>query len=59
MNLLLDTHPLIWLLEGSADLSNPALIAIEDTRNSVYVSVVSIWNTQMALASPLNVRLPP
>ena len=43
MRLLLDTHALIWALEGSRKLSKTALSAIENTRNDVIVSAVSAW----------------
>lgn len=41
MRLLLDTHALIWALEGSPRLSTRARRAIEDARNEVLVSAVS------------------
>ena len=45
MNLLLDTHVLIWVgdEEGSRQLSNWAREAIEDRRNQVAVSAASAW----------------
>lgn len=43
MNLLLDTHALIWFAEGSAELSDLARQALESDANSCYFSVVSIW----------------
>ncbi|WP_426013898.1 type II toxin-antitoxin system VapC family toxin [Caulobacter sp. DWR2-3-1b2] len=41
MNLLLDTHALIWFVAGSENLSPPIRAAIEDERNAVHVSAVS------------------
>jgi PIN domain nuclease of toxin-antitoxin system len=43
LNLLLDTHALLWWLAGDAALSMPARTAIEDTGNNVFVSAVSAW----------------
>lgn len=43
MKLLLDTHALIWALEGSSKLSKAARRAIESTRNDVFVSAASAW----------------
>jgi PIN domain nuclease of toxin-antitoxin system len=40
---MLDTHALIWSLEGSAKLSKPARRAIEDAKNEVFVSAISAW----------------
>jgi PIN domain nuclease of toxin-antitoxin system len=40
---MLDTHALIWALEGSARLSKTARRAVEDPRNEVLVSAVSAW----------------
>jgi PIN domain nuclease of toxin-antitoxin system len=41
MNLLLDTHTLIWFLEGSKKLSSKCKKLIEDDRNDKYVSIAS------------------
>jgi PIN domain nuclease of toxin-antitoxin system len=43
LNLLLDTHALLWWLAGDAALSMPARTAIEDTGNDVFVSAASAW----------------
>jgi PIN domain nuclease of toxin-antitoxin system len=40
---LLDTHALIWALEASPRLSVTARNVIEDSGNTVLVSVVSAW----------------
>ena len=50
MRLLLDTHALIWALEGSARLSKTARSLIEDTSNEVFVSVVSAWEVAIKKA---------
>ena len=43
MKLLLDTHILIWLLEGNQNLSPKIRQVIEDEDNSLYLSVVNLW----------------
>jgi PIN domain nuclease of toxin-antitoxin system len=43
MNLLLDTHILIWLIEGSKNLSPTARQAIEDESNRLNFSIASLW----------------
>lgn len=43
MRVLLDTHALIWALEGSEELSSVAASLIEDGANEVLVSAASAW----------------
>src|SRR5262249_51657678 len=43
MTLLLDTHVLLWWLDGTSELSRQAQKAIEDSRNIVYVSAAVAW----------------
>lgn len=43
MNLLLDTHVLLWALADDARLRPTARRAIQDPGNTVYVSAVSAW----------------
>ena len=43
MRVMLDTHALIWALEGSRRLSAVARRVIENARNEVLVSAVSAW----------------
>ena len=43
MNLLLDTHALLWWLPGDASLSSPARDAIGETRNDVFISAAPAW----------------
>lgn len=50
MNLLLDTHVLIWVLENNPSLSAEAREAIIDGHNLVFVSAVSIWEISIKRA---------
>ncbi len=43
MRLLLDTHALLWFLQGNERLSNTARVAIEDTHADVFVSAAVAW----------------
>jgi PIN domain nuclease of toxin-antitoxin system len=43
MNLLLDTHVLLWWLDDPAQLSEAAGVAIRDGANAVYVSAATVW----------------
>ncbi|WP_309744067.1 type II toxin-antitoxin system VapC family toxin [Chamaesiphon sp. OTE_20_metabat_361] len=50
MNLLLDTHVLIWLVEGSDNLSQCAKQAIEDEQNSLSLSIASLWEMTIKMS---------
>lgn len=43
MNVILDTHVLIWALENNPTLSERARDCIIDGHNVVYVSSASVW----------------
>jgi len=43
MNLLLDTHVLIWFTEGNDRLSVKARLEIENPSNAKFLSVASLW----------------
>jgi len=43
LDLLLDTHALLWWLAGDTSLSVPARDAIGDPGNNVFVSAASAW----------------
>jgi PIN domain nuclease of toxin-antitoxin system len=51
MRVLIDTHALLWYLQGDASLSNLALITIEDKDNDVFLSIASLW--EIAIKSGL------
>jgi PIN domain nuclease of toxin-antitoxin system len=50
MNLLLDTHVLIWALENNPALSGKAREAIIDGNNIIFVSSVSAWEISIKVA---------
>ena len=57
MKLLLDTHALLWLAEGSAQLSAPARQAIRQA-DECLVSIASLW--EMAIKCAIDkLRLEP
>lgn len=43
MKLLLDTHILLWVAQGSEQLSNKARSLIENPENQLYFSAASLW----------------
>ncbi len=43
MNLLLDTHALIWFLEGDSKLNGMARQSIENPENTSFVSIATFW----------------
>ncbi|MFN4253915.1 MAG: type II toxin-antitoxin system VapC family toxin [Saprospiraceae bacterium] len=43
MKLLLDTHALIWFLNGDTQLSSTAQSAIESPENQSFVSIAAVW----------------
>jgi PIN domain nuclease of toxin-antitoxin system len=43
MKYLLDTHTLLWWLDGDKQLSNDAREIISDPENDIYVSAASAW----------------
>ena len=55
MNLLLDTHTLLWLLDEHEKLSKKVSQKLADTSNHLYVSIASLWETTIKI---MNNRLP-
>lgn len=49
MNLLLDSHTFIWWHEEPQKLSTNAFEAISEPANSIFLSLVSIWEIQLKL----------
>ncbi len=47
MNLLLDTHVLLWWLNDHPTLSKKSRTAIADGKNPVFVSAVVIWEIRI------------
>lgn len=60
MNLLLDTHTLIWYLDGDAQLSNTCQSYIEDSANVNFVSIASFWEIaiKLSLGGKLGLSVP-
>jgi len=50
MNLLLDTHVLLWWLDDHPTLSKKAKAAIADGKNLVFISAVVIWEIRIKQA---------
>ena len=43
MNLLLETHTLLWLMESNPKLSTRAVALIADRQNTLFLSHATIW----------------
>jgi len=50
MNLLLDTHVLLWWLDDNQALSRKARAAITEGKNLVFISAVVIWEIRIKQA---------
>ena len=49
MNLLLDTHALIWFLNGDESISSKAIESIENVKLKKFVSIASVWEVSIKL----------
>ena len=49
MDILLDTHAVIWLFEGNVKMSEKAKKSINNLESRVYVSVASLWELAIKL----------
>ena len=47
MNLLLDTHALLWWLDDNLTLSSEARTAISESTNIVFISAAVIWEIRI------------
>ncbi|MBM2816241.1 MAG: PilT protein domain protein [Ignavibacteria bacterium] len=52
MKIILDTHALIWDLEGNSKLSSIAKDTIENLDNNILLSIASLW--EMSIKIKLN-----
>ena len=52
MRLLIDTHTLLWLVDGHPNLSGPARSALMDPENDLFISVASIWELAIKTTKP-------
>jgi PIN domain nuclease of toxin-antitoxin system len=50
VNLLLDTHALLWFIVGSTNLSTKARALIEDEDNPLFISVASLWEMAIKIS---------
>jgi PIN domain nuclease of toxin-antitoxin system len=46
---LLDTHALLWLIQGNSQLSNRARAIITTDTNQLYLSIASLWEITIKL----------
>ena len=59
MNYLLDTHTLIWFLNGDNSLTSKARKAIESNNATNFVSIASLWEISIKLSlDRLEIKFP-
>jgi PIN domain nuclease of toxin-antitoxin system len=51
VNLLLDTHTLLWFLDGAPQLSAAAKTHLQNTANQKFVSIASCWEIAIKVGS--------
>ena len=49
MNLLLDSHTFIWVYDQQHKLSQPALQAMSNPANALFLSAASVWEIQIKI----------
>ena len=49
MKVLLDTHAMLWFIEGDRQISHKARQIIQDTNNEVLVSAISLFEISIKL----------
>ena len=49
MAYLLDTHAILWFINGSIELSPKAKKIIQDPENTMYMSIASFWEIAIKL----------
>jgi len=47
VKILCDTHILIWYLTGDSRLSQKAKLLLDDENNTIYYSLVSVWEVSI------------
>jgi len=50
MNILLDTHAVLWFLEGSEKMGKVAVDTIHSAENNKYISVATLWEVAIKLS---------
>lgn len=50
MRLILDTHILIWFLEGNRLLSNSRRQIVSQAQNDIFVSIASLWEMSIKVS---------
>jgi PIN domain nuclease of toxin-antitoxin system len=60
MKILVDTHTFLWWNEASSKLSRRASTLLADSRNTLFLSVASVWELVMKVQSgKLKIPEPP
>jgi PIN domain nuclease of toxin-antitoxin system len=51
MNFLIDTHVLLWYLEGNSNLPRKIRNDVDNSENNIFISIASFWELAIKLAS--------
>ena len=56
---LIDTHVLLWYIEGNSRLSSKIISILDNPTNTVYVSKVSLWEVTVKISiGKLSINIP-
>jgi PIN domain nuclease of toxin-antitoxin system len=59
MDYLIDTHILVWCVAGDSSLSKKAIKEIDDPKNRIFLSSVSLWEIAIKVnLGKLNLCIP-
>lgn len=65
MRLLLDTHALLWFINGDENLSQRSKILIQESNNEVFISIATLWEItiktslgKLELSQPFELLIP-
>jgi len=58
MNFLIDTHVLLWYLEGNRSLPRKIRTHVDNSDNDIFISIASFWEIAIKLAAgKLNTKI--
>lgn len=59
MKYIIDTHTLLWYIEGDEKLSKKVISILQNKNNKIYVSKVSLWEIAIKISiSKLHTSIP-
>ena len=56
---LIDTHVLLWYIEGNPRLSSKIILLLDNPTNTIYISKVSLWEITIKISiGKLSINIP-